>query len=228
MDCLKFTNWLVNRDINDVSEADKALKHTLTCQDCKAKYQFDEQVDKLLFKAMGAVEMPDSLRGKVDLSLDRISDEQSKSRFLLPGVVSAVIAAMFIVVFSFVITPSNPSIDQMGKYVVYDHSYHGDEILAIDDPTEVSSLTNTAIDYHQIKKHLNADYTFVGGRICPLGDCPAIHLVYRKNGERVSLYLIDTQDIDFSIAPGKNYKMSYGSQKVNFWQEGNFVFAMIG
>lgn len=228
MDCLNFSNWLANRDTYDISEADKAIKHSATCPDCSAKLRFDEQVDTYVSSAMEKIEVPASLRAKVDLSLDSISDEQSKKKLGWYGAVSAALAAMVVFALSFTITPSIPSVDEMGKYVIYDHSHHGDSILAIDDPADISKLTDVSINYQQITKKLSTDSTFVGGRICPLGDCQAIHLVYSNNGKRVSLYLIKTSDVDFSLSPGKQYTMQDNNQTVNFWQEGDFVFAMIG
>lgn len=228
MDCLKFSNWLENRDTFDISEADKALKHSAVCQDCTAKLHFDEEVDKHIFNAMKQVDIPHSLRDKVDLSLDSISEVSSKGKFRWYGAVSAAIAVMVVFALSFTITPSIPSVDEMGKYVIYDNSHHGDSFLTVNNPEEIASLTDVAIDYQQVKKFLPIEYSFVGGRICPLGDCQAIHLVYNNKGKRVSLYLIKTTDVDFSLSPGKHYTMRDSNQTVNFWQEGNFVYAMIG
>ena len=228
MDCLKFSNWLANRDTFDISEADKALKHSATCQDCTAKLKFDEQADKLISSAMQQVEMPASLRDKVDLSLDGIAEKQSKGKLGWYGAFSAAIAAMVVFALSFTLSPSIPSVDEMGKYVVYDHGYHGDAILAIDKLSDISQLTDVEIDYKQIEKQFPADYSFVGGRLCPLGDCPSVHLVFNHNGNRVSLYLIKTTDVDFSLSPGQQYTTRYNKQTVKFWQDGQFVFAMIG
>ncbi len=172
--------------------------------------------------------MPASLRDKVDLSLDGIAEKQSKGKLGWYGAFSAAIAAMVVFALSFTLSPSRPSVDEMGKYVVYDHGYHGDSILAIDKLSDISQLSDVAIDYKQIEKQLPADYSFVGGRICPLGDCQSIHLVYNNNGKRVSLYLIKTSDVDFSLSPGQQYTTRYNKQTVDFWQEGQFVFAMIG
>ena len=229
MDCLNFSKWLANRDTYDISEADKAIKHSASCPDCSAKLQFDEQVDAYISGAMQKIEVPASLQAKVDLSLDSIADKQSKKKLGWYGVVSAALAAMVVFALSFTLTPSIPSVDEMGKYVIYDHSHHGDSILAIDDPADISNLTDVSVNYQQITKNLSPGYTFVGGRICPLGDdCQAIHLVYNINGKRVSLYLIKTDDVDFSLSPGRQYTVKDNNQIVNFWQEGNFVFAMIG
>lgn len=230
MDCVKFTNWLENRDTFDLSVADKALKHAATCPDCSAKLQLDEQLDVLIVNALRAEEAPGSLRDKIDISLDGFTEKKSKGSYRLYGIFSAVMAAMFIFVMAFTLTSSPPTQDlkDMGKYVVYDHGHHGDEILMVENPSDLYRLGDIQVDYAVVKKQIPQDFTFVGARICPLGDCEAVHLVYNQKDKRFSVYMIKTSDVDFTLPSGKRFTVEAEGQVVDFWRDGGYIYAMIG
>jgi len=230
MDCLQFSQWLENRDTFDVSEADKAQKHTAVCQECRAKLTFDEKLDEAIFSAMKEVDLPKGFAGKIDLSLDRVMVSSPRKKYGLYGMFSAVIAVIMVVAVSFTLapTPSISSMDELGRYVITDHGHHDDSVLVVENPLELEQLGDLAIPYESVKKELPESYSFVGARICPLGECESVHLVYLDNGRRISVYLVKNKDVGFSLSPGKQYTMSSENQTVSFWKKGGYVFARIG
>jgi hypothetical protein len=228
MDCLKFVDWLENRDLYDVSEADVAVKHAESCKECQAKLHLDEQLDKFIYKALRKEDMPISLPGNVDLSLDRMSDNRSKMSYRWFGAFSAAVAVMVVFVITMSFSPSIPSIDDMGQYVIADHTHHGDNVLVVDKLENLRDLGNIEVSPQDIMGQLPQGYSFVGARICPLGDCNAVHMVFRHENKRVSVFLIKTADVDFSLSPGRRYSMEEGSHTVQFWENGKYVYAMIG
>ncbi len=224
MDCLTFSKWLENRDTFDVSEADKALKHTLQCGECKRKLGLDEQLDHLIRGAMKAVAVPDSLQSKIDFSLDRVSAKQPKRNYGWYGIITVAIAAM---IAFFVIFPSPSgiiSMDELGKYVISDHSVHDDSVLVVDNLKSLNQLGD--FDYDVVKSELPQDFAFVGARICPLGDCQAVHMVYLNEGKRLSLYIVKVDDVSFSLSSGRQYTMTIGDQVVRMWKKDNHIYAM--
>jgi hypothetical protein len=227
MDCLTFTKWLENRDMYDVSEADKALKHTTQCGECKRVLRLDEQLDKRIFDALKPVVMPDSLKSKVDLSLDRVSSNPSKRLNSWYGIVPAALAAMVIFFISFPFSSGITSMDELGKHVIADHGHHGDSVLVVTEPEKINTLGSTTIEYDSVKNSLPENFTFVGARICPLGDCSAIHMVFMDKGKRVSLYVVKETDVNFSLSYGRQYSMTAGEQVVRFWKKDGNIFAMI-
>lgn len=228
MDCLKFTKWLENRDIHDVSEADNALKYAQTCKDCQAKLRCDEELDKLIRSALGKEQMPSSLLGRVDLSLEAMTTSRSRMGYRWFGAISAVVAVMLVFAISLVFSPSLPTINDIGHHVVIDHTKHDDSILVVRDLDNIYQLADLTLTREEIKAELPQGATFVGARICPLGECLAIHMVLRQNDRRISVYLIRENDMDFSISPHGKYTLKEGSQIVQFWKKGKYVFAMIG
>lgn len=226
MDCLNFSKWLEERDLYDVSEADKALKHTLQCYECKRKLRLDEQLEQVVFDAMKPVAMPDSLQSKIDMNLERVSQDSAKRSYGWYGIVPVAIAAMIVFFVAFPFSSGISSMDEMGKYVIGDHNAHDDSVLVIDKPESLNQLEDGSIEYASVKSELPQDYQFVGARICPLGDCRAIHIVYQDNGKRYSLYIIKAVDVDLKLSSGRQYTMTMGEQVVKFWKKDGNIFAM--
>lgn len=228
MDCLKFSDWLENRDLYDVSEADVAVKHAESCKECQAKLRFDEHLDKFIYNALRKEDMPRSLPGNIDLSLDRMSDNRSKMSYRWFGAFSAAVAVMAVFVITMTFSPSIPSIDDMGKYVIADNNHHGDAVLVVDKLENLGTLGKIEVSSEEIMGQLPQGYSFVGARICPLGECYAIHMVFRHDNKRISLYLINTEDVDFSLSPERRYSLAEGSQTIHFWKKGKYIYAMVG
>lgn len=226
MDCLTFLKWLENRDMHDVSEADKALKHTTQCGECQRMLRLDEQLDKRIFNAMKPTTVPDSLKGKVDLSLDSVSSNSSKKMNNWYAVIPVALVAMIVFFVSFPFSSGMTSMDELGKHVIADHSAHNDTVLVVTTPEKINTLGSAQIQYDSVKSSLPENYRFVGARICPLGDCSAIHMVYLNEGKRVSLYVVKANDINFSISYGRQYSITMGEQVVKFWKKDGNIYAM--
>lgn len=230
MDCLHFYKWLENRDTFDVSEADKALKHASLCEECAAKLAFDEALDRQLFEVMREVEMPPGLASKIDLDLDKASAPSARNRWGIYGAFSAVMAAMVVFAVSFTLSPvpAIPTMDALGKYVIADHHHHDDSILVVEDPDKIGTLSDIDLPYERIREELPANYHFVGARVCPLGECDSVHLVFLDEGRRISVFLVKSKDVGFSLSPGKQYTVSSAQESVSFWKEGKYVLAKVG
>ena len=228
MDCLKFSHWLENRDLYDVSEADIAVKHAETCKECQAKLKVDEQLDKFIANALTKEAMPDSLPGQVSMSIDRISARRSKTGYRLFGMLSAAVAVMVVFALTMSFSPTIPTIDDMARYVIDDHNYHGDSVLQVDRIEDLPSLGGLAASPQEIMAELPKGLSFVGARYCPLGECEAIHMVFRQNEKRLSIYLIKAADVDFSLSPERRYSLEEGRHIVSYWKKGKYIYAMVG
>lgn len=228
MDCEKFSHWLENRDNHDVSEADQALKYAQTCEDCQAKLQFDENLDKLIHNALEREEMPNSLAGKVDLSLAGMSPNRSRTSYRWFGAFSAMIAVLLVFTISLLFSPSLPTMDELGKHIIVNHTLYDDSSLEVKDFENIYGLGELTLRRDEIVAELPEGLEFVGARLCLLGDCEPFHLVFRQNNRKVSVYLIRADELGFSLPSKGKYSMQEGDQVVQFWQKGSYVFAMVG
>lgn len=230
MNCDKFTDWLENRDLHDVSESDKAMKHAAECSGCMAKLEFDEKLDELLFASLQPVDMPQSLMHKIDLNLEGIGVQKKKSKRLnWYGAVSALLVASFVFFLSFPFSePENiASMDELGKYVIYNHDYINESHMVVKSEDEMNQLGGFDMPFKSLLKNFRKGYTFLGARICPLGDCQSVHVIYDHDNKRVSVYLVRAEDVDFRISEGKKYSVNDGSDTVHFWRNGDYILAMI-
>ncbi len=229
MNCLEFCKWLENRDIHDISEADRALRHAAGCQKCATLIRMDEQLDTLIRQAMQRVDMPDGLSGSIDLSLERMSDRSGGRKYAFYGICSAVAALMAIVFIAFLFSPTLPSLDDMGRYMVVDHRSHDDSSLTIDRLDEIHLLVDLNIDHSQVQGEVPAGSVFIGGRLCPLGkNCLALHLVFIHQGKRISLYIIEEKDVAFPRSAERYQLVNEGGENIRFWKKGQYVYGMIG
>lgn len=228
MDCKQFAHWLENRDNHDVSEADQALKHARTCKECQAKLRVDEKLDTLIRSAMGREIMPGSLPGKVDLNLAGMRSSRSRASYRWLGAFSAMLAVMLVFGVALMFTPSGPSMDEVVDHAIADHNGHDDTILVVRDLQDIYRLGDLQLSLEEIMAELPQGLAFVGARICPLGECEAIHMVLRQNDRRISVYLIKAEEVDFSLSTKGRYSLERGQQSIQLWQRGEYVFAMVG
>jgi hypothetical protein len=231
MDCPDFSKWLENRDSYDVSEADKALKHAAHCRTCTAKLRVDEQLDRLIYKAMQSIDMPEMLPRRVDISFDRMSKTPSRrkygSKYGLYGAFSAIMAVMAVFFLSSTFSPSIASMDELGRHVIADHLHHDDSVLEVADPQKLNRLGDFDLSYETVRNAMPEGYSFVGARICPLGECESVHLVFLLNGKRVSLFVVKIEDVGFSPAEDRQYSLREGTRTVDFWKDGRYIYAMV-
>jgi hypothetical protein len=229
MNCLEFTDWLENRDIHDISEADRALRHAAGCRKCAALLRMDEKLDTLIRQAMQRVDMPDRLPDGIDLSLERVSSRSGGRKYAFYGICSAVAALMAVFFVAFLFVPRLPSIDDMAGYMVVDHTSHDDSSLTINRLEEIPLLVDHAIDHGRVQSEVPAGSVFIGGRLCPLGrDCLALHLVFIHQGKRISLYIIEEKDVTFPRSAEHYQLLHEGGENIRFWKKGKFVYGMIG
>jgi len=228
MDCLQFCRWLESRDTHDISVADKAMKHAASCSHCQDRLRFDEHLDGLISRTMAKEAPPSGLEAKVDMILETTAVKRAPRLVGLYGALAAVLAVMVLLVVPFwPDTSIIRSIDEMSQYVIADHRGHGDGQLIVDHPGNLGSLGTLGVSYDTIRAELPSSFVFVGARICPLGECEAFHLVFRDGGNRVSLYLVTSENVGFPLSRDKRYSISAGHQTVQLWQKGGYVYTLI-
>ena len=69
--------------------------------------------------------------------------------------------------------------------------------------------------------------TLLGGRECALGKIDAALLICKSKGKRVSLFVINQQDVGLRFDKDQKYTVEEGGYRVQFWKESGVVFAMV-
>ncbi len=226
MNCEIFYNWLEERDIHDVSETDQALKHAEKCADCRVLFQKDEQLNSVLFREMAPVSVPVRLKNRIDLNLEQHGILQKTTSWWTKFIPLA-LAALLVIYFAFPFSAGFKTMDTMGQYVLADHLGHSDSKMVVHDIENLSNWCAGKVDFVVQKPDMPENYSFIGARICPLGDYNSVHLSYMTEGKRVSLYIMDEEEASLSLRNGKKYSITTDGHTIRFWKESNKVYALI-
>jgi anti-sigma factor RsiW len=70
-------------------------------------------------------------------------------------------------------------------------------------------------------------FQFVGGRECFLGKKKAAYLYYQKQGEKVSLFIINYRDLDFPLSRHKTYMVYDQGYEIKVWIRGKLCYALV-
>ncbi len=227
MNCELFYTWLEERDLHDVSEADKAVKHAEKCKGCMEIFEKDELLNSLLSQEMRPQPLPSQLKNRIDLNLDRQGIIKKRSSSWWYKGVPLVLAAMLVLYLFLPFSTGFQAMDVMGKNIVADHIGHGDSHMIVRDINNLSSFCAKNVDFSVDIPKVPKSYKFIGARICPLGEYDSVHLSYMTNGKRVSLYIVDAVNNDFSFDTGKEYSLAKGGHNIRFWRDQKRIYALI-
>jgi hypothetical protein len=226
MKCKGFAAWLENRDIYDVSEADRAHRHAAECQQCEQLLRKDEILDSFIAGSLAAEPVPESLRNRIDLTLERQVPGRTPKRLL-----AAVSMVCVVVIAFFAFSPSKEqfvTMDEIGTFMLTDHRDHS-QLQNIFEPVNDASLWLAANIESNIAppSQLVDGYSVKGARFCQLGHCRAVHMLYAKDGELVSVFVVDESEIDFHLEQGRIYTVAMDGNSVKLCKQNNQVYALV-
>ncbi len=226
MKCKGFAAWLENRDTYDVSEADRAHRHAAECQRCGQLLKKDEILDSFIAESLAAEPMPESLRNRIDLNLDRQVPGRTPK-----GLLAAVSMICVVIIAFFAFSPAKEqfvTMDEMGTFMLADHRDHG-QLQAIFEPVNDAALWLAANIARDVSPPLQLvdGYSVKGARFCHLGHCRAVHMLYARDGELVSVFVVDESEIDFHLEQGRVYTLAMDGNNVKLCKQNNQVYALV-
>lgn len=226
MKCEEFKAWLENRDLHDLSEADRAHKHALECIRCSDVLKNEEALDQFIASSLSADPLPDGLVDRIDLSIDKpLKNRQGKGLFASVAAMCVVVAALFIFNTG---QQRFVSMDELGTFALEDHQDHTTVEAVFEQVTDARqwlAANNDQMTYPPVK--LTEGYRVKGARFCKLGHCQAVHMVYEKSGELVSVFVIDESEVGFLLDPDRVYTITIGGNNVKMLREKDKVYALV-
>ena len=229
MDCEQFRAWVENRDLSDQSEADRALKHQLECQACRTLLELDKTLDGGIGRKMAREPLPEHLERVVSLNL---GSPASSRRIVPTGVIRlfSMLAGAGALLLLFYLYPTDYSArKEFGKAIAQDHIMHNYD----SDLESIKIVEQWLGNNAPFRAALPAvakfgwNYTLVGGRICPIGDCEAVHLVYRSGSKLISLYIISPEQVTAPVEVDKTYRVKKKGYDIKMWIERNLFYALV-
>lgn len=226
MKCDRFRTWLEDRDLYDVSEADKAHRHATECQYCNEMLRKDEILDRYIARALAAQQVPAGLSERIDLNLAGQTPERSrKGTFTM-------IAALCLLILATVFFHGGRqrfgTMEELATYALLDHQKHdyGEAIFE----RVVDAGNWLAINGWRAAAPpalILEGYTVKGAKICRLGHCQAVHLIYEKEGRLVSVFVLAEGEVGFDLAQERVFSLVIEGHGVRILRQQSMVYAVI-
>nr|NJM03948.1 hypothetical protein [Desulfobacula sp.] len=230
MNCNQFQDWLLTRDVFSKNEPPEALTHLNTCTACKRLYMMDLGLEEHLRAGFPEQEMPRGLADRIDMALDQEKVPLQLNRPFL-GALAALITLTAILFFF--MNSNRPfryeSLDHLGETAVLTH-LKGNTAMSFtpDKLDEALATMGKELEFDVILPDLSKKgYTLLGGRLCFVGKCRTAYLFYQKNGQTVSLFILNNTHLDFKMAEGREAHVEIKDCRADIWKENGQVYALV-
>ena len=232
VNCQEFKQWLINQDSVDENGFQPFKDHIQVCQTCEALYLTDLALDAGLKKGMQIVEPP---QGLIMRARNKIESESRPGPFRFPGVSwkTAVPAlSMVALVLVMLLNPFSGHLQTVDEVVALSIANHLDTGMEMafraGEVSDVDQWFTRRLAYAVRLPDLNRlGLTLLGGRECAFGKIDAALLFCKSKGKRVSLFVINQNDVGLRFDKERKYTVEEGDFKVRVWKESGMVYAMV-
>jgi len=232
LNCQEFKQWIVNQNSADENALRQVKDHIQVCQTCEALYQTDMALDAVLKKGMQTVEPPPGL---IVRARHKIESESRPQPFrLLRGSWKTTVPAlsMAALVLVMLLNPfSGPlqTVDEVVTLSIANHLDTGMEMtFRAGEVTDVGQWFTQRLEYAvRLPDLKRLGLNLLGGRKCAFGKIDAALLFCKSKGKRVSLFVIDPNDVGLRFDKERKYAVKEGDFKVTVWRESGMVYAMV-
>lgn len=226
MKCDRFRTWLEDRDLYDVSEADRAHRHATECQYCNEMLRKDEILDRYIAGALATRQVPAGLSERIDMSLAGQTPERSKKGTF--AIVAALCLLLLVTVFFHGGRQRFGTMEDLATYALLDHQKHDYGVANFETVVDAGMWLETNGWGEAAPPALIMEgYTVKGARICRLGHCQAVHLIYEKEGRLVSVFVLAEGEVGFDLAQGRVFSLVIEGHGVKILRQQNMVYAVI-
>ncbi len=230
--CREFKQWLNNQDPADENAFRQVKDHLQKCQSCEKLYQTDMALDSMLKKGMQTIDPPPGLIGRARHKIE----SESRPRpfgFLKISWKTAVpalsMAALVVVVLLNPFSGQLQTVDEVVAQGIANHSNTGMKMaFRAGEVSDVGQWFAQRIGYTVHLPDLKKlGLNFLGGRKCALGKVDTALLFCNAKGKRISLFVIDQNDVGVPFDKERKYIVKEGGFEVTLWQESGMVYAMV-
>ena len=230
MNCNEFKTWIVSRDLYDKRVYGEADTHVASCAQCRKLFDLDVLAENRIREGMQASDVPRGLLNRIEA--DIISSDKEKSSRLVFWTKFVPVLATAALVLILIVNPFSSRIqtlDQMGTYILKNHfSGHTDTAFNTAEVTDVAGWFSKRLGYPVEMPDLRSlGLTLLGGKRCALGQKKAAYLFCDRKGQKVSLFVINADAMNFELDKDRTYGVYDRGGRIKIWQEGRMVYAMV-
>ena len=232
VNCQDFKQWLKNQDSEDQKAFRQVKDHLQVCRTCEALYQTDMALDEMLKNGMQTVDPPPGLivraRRKIE-SESRLRPFGFLSVSWKTAVPALSMAALVLVILLNPFSGHLQTVDEMAALSIANH-LDADMKMAFraGEVSNVDQWFTQRLKYAVRLPDLNRlELNLLGGRKCTFGKIDAALVFCKSKGKRVSLFVIDQNDVGLRFDQQRIYTIEQGEYKVKLWKESGMVYAMV-
>ena len=232
MNCQEFKHWLINQDATAEYTSRQAKDHIQICQTCEKLYQNDLTLDATLRKGMQTVEPPAGLIMRVRHKIESETRPQP-FRFLRISWRTAVPAlSMVALVLVVLLNPFSghlQTIDEVVAHSIENHLDTGMEMaFRAGEVSDIGQWFTQRLEYVvRLPDLKQLELNLLGGRECALGKIDTALVLCKSKGKRVSLFVINQNDVGLRFDKERIYTVEQGEYKVKLWKDSGMVYAMV-
>ena len=230
--CQKFKQWLINQDSADDNVSRRYMDHIKGCQTCKELYQTDMTLEAILKKGMQTIDQPPGLMKRARSRIESESRPQS-TRFMSVSWKMALPAlSMAALILLILLNPfSGPlqTVDEVVALSIDNHRNTGMEMaFRTGEVTDMGRWFTRRLEYEVRLPNLKRlGLNPLGGLKCAFGKTDVALLFCDSKGKRVSLFVINPDDIDFRFGKKRKYTVEEDDIQVTIWEESGMVYTMV-
>ncbi len=229
MTCNEFGEWLTSKNIYDERQTDSAREHREICKQCERLYRLDAQLELRLQEGLRNVEPPARLLARIEMNAQSVTKQDRffahvAWKILVPAVA---IAAMF-VIFLAPFAGRFHNVQEIGALAVDNHLKDLSMTFKAGGPQNVSRWFEDKLGFVIAAPDLTEQgLHLIGGRKCRLGKNDVAYLFYEQAGKRVSLFIIEPDDISFTMKQAETYSLSERGCEVKVWKEAQLLYVLV-
>jgi anti-sigma factor RsiW len=226
------------------SEVIAAKEHAFGCPRCREFFEAEDKIKNLLFEKAPRRETPPDLKEKIYRGIEEPSYFKrfkntflySKLRVVSIVVISTVLALIASLSLISYIEKSNKESrliinEIINQHIKYLHSSNPVDIIS-SKPEELESWFKGRVDF-LVKAPRFQGTNLVGGRLCYLFKKRVAVLVYKKQEQSLSLFIIDQPNLDISSMDmvdidGKKLYCGFGKGfNLVLWKDRGLIYALV-
>ncbi len=184
-------------------------------------------------------DVPERLLSRIEMDMTSVEKEGIYTRFLqsvfekitnmpwvkiVPPFAFAVLPLLFVNPFG----PGFSSMDEIGTYAATDHMGNLSMAYAAENTQDVSGWFENEMGFKIAVPDMSGQgLKLKGGRKCHFGKCDVAYLFYKKEDRRISLFIINSDDVKFDMGKNGTYLMNYNECTVKIWKTADLFYAMV-
>ena len=232
MNCQEFKNWILEQERRDHKSSKSAYEHMALCKACKSLYELDDLTEDCLKASLEPAVPPAELLSRIRMKVQPVetggprSSKQSVFKRYAPAFAVAAIAVLL------VLNPFSTQIGNLGEigsYALANHTNtNANMAFRADEISDVSGWFSKRLGFPvQIPNLEKQGFIFLGGRECYLGKKKAAYLYYDNQGQKTSLFIINSKDLDFDIEKQKTYAIYDRGYEIKIWMQEKLCYALV-